>query len=176
MKTFVTIFGSLLISASAIASPFEGVNKTTPKCFERTFSDAYLKQRPRQTVKAIHMTLLGFNYKGEKIRFADIVVKLKQPKHGRITFKTTMTCDENGRCFIECDGGTGQIAKKNGQLIFKNSGITLFGGCDAEADVDELIDIVLRPTKNGDDLFTLVPAKNCRIPKWFKELAENPGF
>lgn len=171
MKFLMALFGSIVFSVSALANPFDGVNETTPKCYERSYSIAHLNKHPRQTVKAIHMTLLGFEFKGEKQRFLDIAVKLKKPKHGRTTFRTTMICMEDGLCFIECDGGQAKIAERNGELIFKNKGITLVGGCGGDLEEEE-IEIFLKPTKNGDDVFTLKPAKECKIPKWFTEIVD----
>lgn len=172
MKILLALIGSVVFPVSAVAALFDEVNETTPKCYEASYSDAHLAKHPRQTVKAIHMTLLGFEFKGEKQRFLDIAVKLKKPQHGRTIFRTTMICMDDGHCFIECDGGSATVAEQNDQLVFKNKGITLMGGCDAEFEADDSIEVYLRPTKNGDDVFHLQPAKECKIPKWFKEIVE----
>jgi len=172
MKIFLALIGSVVFPVSAFAALFDDVNETTPKCYVRSYSDTHLAKHPRQTVKAIHMTLLGFEFKGEKQRFLDIAVKLKKPQHGRSIFRATMICMEDGHCFIECDGGSATVSEQNGQLVFRNKGITLMGGCDSELEAAEGIEVFLKPTKNGDDVFRLQPAKECKIPKWFKEIVE----
>lgn len=172
MKNLVALLvGSLTLSATANANLFEGVSEKTPKCFASTYSDAHLAKKSKQTVKAIHATLLSFQLEGEDTYyFLDIHAKLTHKKYKNKTFNATMSCSANGDCWIECDGGSGRISKKNGSLIFRNKGITLQGGCGG--DLENEIYHFLKPVKNGDDLFSLKPAATCKTPKWFLELVE----
>jgi hypothetical protein len=172
---FSVLLLTLSLALSTQASPFAAVTKEKPMCFSAEYSKQHLLAHPKQTVKSMKQkfyrsediadTPLLMNIEAQLMRPKSPGSRVKAPK----PYSNLMICDieknsrgiERLRCGIECDGGSAEVfydvqasADNLKQIKFINGGILMYGGCGAE-EIDEKDWIFLKPTKNGDDKFTL---------------------
>ncbi len=159
------ILGFLLATSDAnAASPsvFEDVTAAQPVCYGREYSEANLKARPKQTVQKI-LAKLSKNAK-YNMNILSVEITLKEKKDYYISYRSTLFCENEDHCYIECDGGSVDLSKQNdGQLSFKNNGFVIRGGCGGDGNDDEN-GVRLPKVAVGDDEFKLtkLPAAFCQ--------------
>ncbi|WP_413287931.1 hypothetical protein [Bdellovibrio sp. HCB337] len=158
MKSLV--LGLLLFSQYALAGDiFAKVTPEQPVCYGREYSTAHLKSAPKQTVQKFQAKLEK-NNDGTKIM--SVEVTLKGHKHQFTNYRAYFVCEDNNRCYIECDGGSVQLSKANdGRLAIENNNFVLEGGCDGDGETETRI---LEAIAGGDDKFLLteLPAPFCQ--------------
>lgn len=166
MKLFLLLSLAFTFQARA-EDAHMNVSFGAPKCFEREYSKEHMKTHPKQRVTSLHLTLMRdqLNELGYGQRWVDVTATIKG--YGKEKFGVAMSCDENGRCGIDCDGGTAYLSYQGEQMRFKNEGITVVGGCGGDGNP---IEIVLEDTKGGDDVFMTNPVSKCEEPDWFKNM------
>jgi hypothetical protein len=165
MKT-VFFVALALSSFGAFANPIPGLTDAQPVCYGREYSKSHLSKHPKQTVRQMK---LKFSKEAEHhpsvLMKVDAEIRREVIQYGEKVqiykpYSTAMSCTVNGsklECGIDCDGGHASvnfaITNAKNEILFKNEGFVMYGGCGDEA--DEMI--FLQATKGGDDIFKLYP-------------------
>ena len=147
----------LLSAQTAFAEDFAKNDELT--CYGREYSSAHLKSHPNQTVQKIQVKFE--NEKEFNSNWMKLEVTLKGQENQHTNYKAFFVYTGLKNTWgIECDGGrvTASLNKK-GNLVLKNQGFILKGGCSGD---DDSKDVYLESTEGGDDTFELV-----RLPKEF---------
>lgn len=172
---------SLLATLVPTHASIDDVRPGNPVCYQREYSDDHMKANALQTVKKMKLRFSQSEYHTPDTLSLDVEAHIKKIKtRTTITgkkvskvvyrpFSNVMFCqrEENQlRCGVECDGGSAtiqwDIATKDREILLKNNGFVLHGGCGDELQEGETI--WLDPKKGGDDVFRLyaMPKHQCQ--------------
>lgn len=138
---------STFLALSVSANPFEGVTEKDSKCFARTYTKQELAAHKLQTVKQMTVKL------GRRMDLNIIDVRVLRTNNKR--YKAALACNDEGSCWIDCDGGSATLKLAGNALQFTNNGFIMQGGCGE----DEKEIIFLESKPGGDDVFLLSPSR-----------------
>lgn len=165
---------TLLTSLNVFAQDPSTVTYGKPLCYGREYSTNHMKDHPKQTVKKMR---IKFSRSRDEVGILmDVQAGILQtPLDPQSDFdivkpyENTMYCASSSptslECGIDCDGGHAtvqwDVKTVNDELILKNEGFVLYGGCGDEQEGDM---IWLAPQLGGDDVFKLkaLPAEYCQ--------------
>ncbi|MBY0315552.1 MAG: hypothetical protein K2Q26_08540 [Bdellovibrionales bacterium] len=155
----LSLIASLVVSAHATppVPTIINVNPETSACYTREYSVNHMKAHPGQKVQKF-----DFKFSQDKDSMGNgefIALNVKAnllTANGLKPYSTGMTCMKEAsklNCFIECDGGSAEVTWNKNEILFKNKGFVLYGGCGSEVSPEETV--WLTPKKGGDDVFKL---------------------
>ena len=149
----------LMLLTSQIAFAEDIVKSNELRCYGREYSSAHLKSHPKQTVQKIQVKFE--NEKEFNSNWMKLEVTLKGEENEYINYKAFFVSTGLKNTWgIECDGGRVTASLNNkGNLVLKNEGFILKGGCSGD---DDSKDVYLESIEGGDDTFELV-----RLPRAF---------
>jgi hypothetical protein len=134
-----------------------------PICFGREYSAKHLESHPGQLVSLIRAKVVKDPTAVADYNYIEINAVLKGEKNFFKLYRAYLVCNAEGECAVECDGGKIKVAGfKDGSLEIRNEGFVLEGGCGAAPKSKA---VVLKPTRNGDDVFHLerLPNSFCQL-------------
>jgi hypothetical protein len=137
---------------------FAGVTVNKPACFTRTYGSTHLRNHPKQTVRRIKIKLRQWKFSRQSEPTPMLAIQVKRKGENKV-WTNNIACMDNREsksvlCAVECDGGSVEILSRNaqGELVLKNNGVLLYGGCGADQGQET---IILETRKGGDDVFQL---------------------
>lgn len=153
----LSLIASLVVSAHATppVPTIINVNPETSACYTREYSVNHMKAHPGQKVQKFNFKFSQSSENTSDFIGLNIKANLLTQK-GLKPYSTDMTCTkENNKlnCFIECDGGSAEVTWNKNEIVFKNKGFVLYGGCGSEVSPEDTV--WLTPKKGGDDVFKL---------------------
>lgn len=145
-----------LDTAQAFESALAG-----PRCFTRTYTKAEVSSHLKQTVSSITAQVRYWKSKNTRevgTPILDIAVRFKDEPRG--IYGQSMSCinskdDTTGKnrvlCYVDCDGGSVDIAEiDSDKITLKNNGVLVRGGCGSNKKMRNLESV-----PGGDDIFVL---------------------
>lgn len=128
-----------------------------PICFGREYSDSHLRAHPLQTVALFRAKLS--KQEGSDGSFLEVEMVRKGEKLRHKLWRQFLLCEDNGRCAVECDGGSVTLSgTPGGGLGLRNDRFVIEGGCEGGAEP-----VMLDNKRGGDDFFRLhrLPQEYC---------------
>ena len=133
-RVLSTICTSLLLAQAATA-------QTVPTgCFERRYTDAHLAAHPEQGVATLWLRIdadRDFPDQSSfflRARMSHAGQAARDGVAGLMLFEGGTCRDEDGNCYVDCDGGSFDIVSHDGEtLVIRTAGMRLTeDGCDSE--------------------------------------------
>lgn len=167
MKNFIFLSLFVLSTTASAKSVFSGVNTKLGKCYSRQYSTEHMAKNPKQTVTAMAAKFYTetFSGSGDEDYQIDLLKIQAKVKGSDKVYGVELACNKDGSCFIDCDGPrvAARFSKNNpGSMLIDNSEGSLVldpltCGDDVSEEELEAMNVWLKGTKGGDDIFRLDP-------------------
>lgn len=130
-RTSLTLV-SALVGSSAVGSALADV--PAPGCYARAYSDSHLAANPQQGVAALSLWVVDEGFGPTQPVSLRLAVRMAAQGQGARdgvtgqTLRQTAICAQDGRCYVECDGGSLTATHRGDDLVLATMGFALSGG------------------------------------------------